>query len=276
MSTQKNCQLVKNSGVFTIPLTAAEAGNASANPLAIQVNGTTVAQENSSGLWMDVSVSSSRLECSGGQLGQAQVMVRKFGEPVAGAPPPITPVVQLVQWILKDGKWKNPKILPSSTDVDISMGHTDANGVADITIRVNVPDITIPEIREPLDSQMYLISLNDPDGNTIGDLQPTLSVLLWKAFQAPANPSWRDVGAIFTAYARLYPGMKARLDISDEATVIAAAGGILSNHMDLPIDDPAYMPVTRDLSPSKMAMIVSWLRLVSKQAPAPGSQSVRT
>ena len=267
---------MKNSGVFTIPLSAAELEKASANPLAIQVNGTTVAQENSSGLWMDVSVSSSRLECSGGQLGQAQVMVRKFGQPVAGTSPPITSVVQLFQWILKDGHWTNPKHLPSSTDVGISIGNTDANGVADITIRVNVPDITVPLIREPLDSQIYFISLIDSDGNTIGDLQPTLSVLLWKAFQAPANPSWSDIGAIFTAYARLSPGMKARLDISDEATVIGSAAGILSNHMDLPIDDPAHMPVTRDLSPSKMAMIVSWLRLVSKQAPAPGSQSVRT
>ena len=276
VSTQKNCELVKNSGVFTIPLTAAEVENASANPLAIQVNGTTVAQESSSGLWMDVSVSSNRLECSGGQLGQAQIMVRKFGEPVAGTAPPVTSVVQLFQWILHDGVWTNPKTLPSSNDVGVSIGTTDANGVADITIRVNVPDITVPLIREPLDSQIYLISLNDADGNTVGDSLPALSVLLWKAFQAPANPSWRDVGGIFTAYARLYPGMKARLDISDEATVVGSAAAILSNHMDVPIDDPAYMPVTRDLSPSKMAMIASWLRLVSKQSPAQGSPSVGT
>ena len=36
VSTQKNCVLVKNSGVFTIPLTAADVENASANPLAIR------------------------------------------------------------------------------------------------------------------------------------------------------------------------------------------------------------------------------------------------
>ena len=141
-----------------------------------------------------------------------------------------------------------------------------------ITTTVNVSDMTIPAIRQPLDSQVYLISLKDPDGQTVGDLHPTLSILLWKPFQAPVNPSWSDIGAIFTAYARLYPGMKSRLDISDEATVLGFAAGILDN-VDLPIEDPAYMPVTRDLSPGKMAMIVSWLRQVSKQSPAAGSPS---
>jgi hypothetical protein len=31
-------------------------------------------------------------------------------------------------------------------------------------------------------------------------------------------------------------------------------------HMGLPVSDPAYMPVTRDLSPSKVEMIVTWLK----------------
>jgi hypothetical protein len=59
--------------------------------------------------------------------------------------------------------------------------------------------------------------------------------------------------------------MKARLDLSDEATVVGFATGILNEHMALPMTDPAYMPVTRDLSPSKMAMIVQWLKQVVAQ-----------
>jgi hypothetical protein len=280
-STAKNCALVKNSGVFTIPLTVADGDGYQTNPLAIQVNGTTVAQENESGLWMDVDVSSQRLQCGGVAPGQAKIMVRAFGNPIVGKNPPVTCVVQLYQWILQNNNWTNPFPFPTSTDVGLTIGQTDANGLADITTVVNVPDITLPVIRQPLDSQIYLIYLYDAFGNIIGDGQPPppppntpnapLSILLWKAFQAPANPTWSDVGPIFSAYARLYPGMKARLDISDEATVLGFASGILG-HMTLPITDPAYMPVTRDLSPSKMAMIVAWLNQVAEQQSATGSQ----
>lgn len=46
-----------------------------------------------------------------------------------------------------------------------------------------------------------------------------------------------DVGAIFSAYARLYPGMKSILDISNEQTVEGAAPAMLA-HMDLHVSDP--------------------------------------
>ena len=271
-STPKNCALVKNSGVFTIPLTAADGNGYQTNPLAIQVNGTTVAQENESGLWMDVDVSSQRLQCGAAGSGQAQIMVRAFGNPLVATQPPVSSVVQLFQWIFQNGEWTNPQNLPTSADVGLTIGTTDANGLAPIVVTVNVPDITLPGIRQPLDSQIYYILLSDPEGNVIGDISNApISVLLWKAFQAPAKPTWTDIDPIFGAYARLYPGMKARLDISDEATVLGFASGILG-HMTLPITDPAYMPVTRDLSPSKMAMIVAWLTQVAEQQSATGSQ----
>lgn len=261
VSSNKTCQLVRNSGVFTIPLTSAEATTSQSNPLAIQVNGVTVAQEYNSGLWMDVSVSSERLECGSGQTAPAQIMVRKFGAPQTSEAPPVTTTVQLVQWT-KNGVWKNA--LVASTDVGITIGKTDSNGLANITTNMLVPNISVPVIRQPLGSQIYYISLSDPDGNIIGDGSATLSILLWEAFQAPANPGWNDIGPIFSAYARLYPGMKARLDLSNEQTVVGAAPAFLG-HMSAPFIDPAYMPVTRDLSPSKMAMIVAYLKTLINQ-----------
>jgi hypothetical protein len=258
-STLKNCALVKNSCVFTIPLTAGDGDSYKTNPLAIQVNGTTVAQEFASGLWIDVSVSSQRLECGAGLAGQSQIMVRQFGNPVVGQTPQMTSNVQLVDWDNLDVNG-NPQFSPA-TDVAIKMGRTDANGLADITTTVNVTDIMLPVVREPLDSQVYYILMRDSNKQPIGDggpQAPGLSVLLWKAFQAPANPTWNDIGAIFGAYARLYPGMKARLDISDQQTV-AGFAPVIHAMMSKEITDPAYMPVTRDMSPSKMNMIVSWL-----------------
>lgn len=258
-STPKNCMLVKNSCVFSIPIVAADGDNYKTNPLAIQVDGTTVAQEFESGFWIDVSLSSQRLECGGDQPGQSQIMVRKFGNPVAGQAPPVTSSVQLINW----NQNGNPT---PSTDIGVSFGQTDANGLAGITTTVDVQQLTLPQMRQPLDSQVYYIFMNDSNNEPIGDgpsQMPALSVLLWNAFQAPPNPSWNDIGAIFDAYARLYPGMKSRLDISDQATVVGAVSAVLG-HMNLPTTDPAYMPVTRDLSPSKMAMIVAWLKQVSQ------------
>jgi hypothetical protein len=270
-STLKNCVLVRNSGVFTFPLTADEFSDAGNSPLAIQVNGITVVQENPSGLWMDVSVSSQRLECGTSQPGQAQLMVRKFGEPVVNQAPPVTVTEQLFKWTLQDGVWKSG--MSTSTDLGIEIGVTDANGLATITTTANVPSVTLPHRRQPLDSQVYyiwLIDSSDPDQDPIGDGGPTISVLLWNAFQAPSNPSWNDVGLIFGAYARLYPGMKAIFDISNQQKVVGFAPAILSR-MSAPVSDPAYMPVTRDLSPSKMKMIVSWLASLVQQPGGTGS-----
>lgn len=276
-STSKNCTLVGNSGVFTIQLTEDEANFCQTNPLAIQVNGTTVAQENTNGLWADVSVSSQRLECGGNQPGTAQIMLRVFGNPLDKQTPPVEVSVQLFQWSLQDNNWTNT--LSPSTDVGLVIGKkTDNNGLADISVVVNpnVTNLNLPAIRQPLDSQVYYIFLTDSSGNVIGDGpggNATISVLLWNAFTPPSNPTWdEDISPVFNAYARLYPGMKARLDISDEATVKGFASGILNNHMDVPITDPAYMPVTRDLSPSKMKMIVKWLKQVSQQAATPNAQ----
>lgn len=250
-STVKNCVLVKNSCVFTFRITAADGADYKTNPLAIQVNGTTVAQEALSGNWIDVSVSSQRLECGIGQTAQSQIMVRKFGNPVVGQQPPVTASVQLPSG-------------SNSNDVLVDFAPTDANGLSVITTKVNINQLTLPQLRQPLDSQIYYIQMVDSNGNPIGDgpvpTQGTaLSVLLFNAFQAPPNPTWNDIGKVFGAYARLYPGMKSLLDISNEATVVSDVDSVLAR-MSLPISDPAYMPVTRDLSPSKIAMIISWLK----------------
>ena len=47
--------------------------------------------------------------------------------------------------------------------------------------------------------------------------------------------------------------------IRNEATVQGSAPALYSR-MSLPFLDPAYMPVTRDLSPAKIQMILQWLK----------------
>lgn len=250
-STAKNTTLVKNSCVFSFAITAADGTSYQNNPLAIQVNGVTVAQENTDGSWMDVSVSSQRLECTTPpQSAQSVLMVRKFGNPVAQQKPPVTSQIKLPSGA-------------ATTDVAIVIGNTDANGLAPITTNVKASSLNLPSDRQPLDSEVCLVFMTDINNQQpIGDGPSegaNLSVLLFNLYQAPANPTWNDVSAIFGAYARLYPGMRSRLDIGDEATVIGDVNAVLE-HMSFPFIDPAYMPVTRDLSPAKMAMIISWLK----------------
>ena len=252
-STAKNTTLVKNSCVFSFPITAADGTSYQTNPLAIQVNGTTVAQEYSSGLWIDTAVSSERLQCGMGNTVQTQLMVQKFGNPVSG-PVGVTSSIQL-----DDGQ--------ASTDISVGIGNADATGRATVTTKVNVNQLQLPPPRVPLDSQVYFVVMTDANNQPIGD-EPlegaSLSVLLFDAYTAPANPTWNDVSEVFGAYARMYPGMKSRFDISDQATVAGDPQAVLE-HMDIPIEDPAYMPVTRDLSPAKVAMIVAWLKTQIKQ-----------
>src|ERR1044072_4507024 len=129
-STAKNTTLVKNSCVFSFAITAADGTSYQNNPLAIQVDGTTVAQEYSSGLWIDTAVSSERLQCGMGNTTQTQIMVEKFGNPVSG-PTGITSSIQLF-----DGQ--------TSTDISVAIGNADATGRATVTTKVNVNQLQLP------------------------------------------------------------------------------------------------------------------------------------
>ena len=86
------------------------------------------------------------------------------------------------------------------------------------------------------------------------------NILLHSNYPIPDTPEWEtDVLPIFAQYMKLYPFMKARMDLTDEATVIANASTIESL-LTLPITSPSFMPVTRDLSSSRLATILKWLR----------------
>ena len=73
------------------------------------------------------------------------------------------------------------------------------------------------------------------------------------------NPTWdENVQPIFDQYAKIYPGMKNILDLSDEQTVLDNIDALLEVFSS-PFDDPHTMPVTRDLSPQKVDVINTWL-----------------
>lgn len=274
-SQNKNCVLVETSGMVTVALTAAEAALLQANRLALSYQGDQVLVEPATGIWADVSLSSIRLEIGGSaSSAQVEVQVMQFGAPFTSSSPPVTAVVQALVWESPYDPNHNP-VPTASTDLTVSISAPNAAGVATLTVNLNTPGNNLPPPRQPLGSMVYFVLLSDSYGNPIGDTSPfntysgsgngTVSALVWNSFTPPAPTSWADIAAVFGAYARLYPGMKSRLDISDQTTVSGFIDDILG-HMSAPFEDPAYMPVTRDLQPAKVGMILAWLRQQSSAA----------
>src|SRR5205807_2617935 len=87
-----------------------------------------------------------------------------------------------------------------------------------------------------------------------------ISVLAFSPFQAPKAPTWfADIQPILTQYGNLYPIMSKHLvDLSDYESVVRHLK-ILRLAFSLPMEDPNHMPVTRDLSDAKRAMILQWM-----------------
>jgi hypothetical protein len=249
-SQNKQVNLVQSSGLVDIPLEPDEAEAISSRPLAVQAGGTVVLQEAASGYLIGTNPFSVRLQPGGST--SIQLMARQFGKPIVGEQP--------ITWDIVDDSGS------PSTEIAIAWaGSTDANGLATLEVSTPGGDVDLPKKRTYLDTNIYFAMFSDPDGQPIGDAyadpQPNanLSALRFQTYTSPADPDWQNaVGPILQAYARLYPGMAQILDIGDEATVEKNAAAI-AQRLSLLFLDPGLMPVTRDLSPEKVQMIVKWL-----------------
>ncbi|KAI8489964.1 hypothetical protein Bbelb_323250 [Branchiostoma belcheri] len=79
-------------------------------------------------------------------------------------------------------------------------------------------------------------------------------------YTIPERPTWHDdVYPIFRQYANLYPVMKPIINLASYEDVTRKRK-LLQHALELPETDPNHMPVTRDLSPKKRKMILSWLK----------------
>jgi hypothetical protein len=134
---------------------------------------------------------------------------------------------------------------------------TDAQGSAILTVSAHA----IAKPRTFIDGQVYGVGyrLAQADRAT-GYKNPSnfISILLWSKVEIPAEPIWWDhVQPIFKQYAGLYPVMKDIINLADYDDVVDNKERISAAFM-VPEDDVRYMPVTRDLSPAKRQMILTW------------------
>ncbi len=88
-----------------------------------------------------------------------------------------------------------------------------------------------------------------------------LVFLVWSPIQNKKQYFWDDdVQPILQQYENLYPVMRNILKLGDYHDVIKPRNiHLLNLSISLDINHPSYMPVTRDLSPSKKSMILEWL-----------------
>ena len=142
---------------------------------------------------------------------------------------------------------------------------TDENGVATFTLKANDPK----NPRKYIDGQVYGVAYRwklpgiDSKKEYMEKYQPNqtnvLSVLVWNAYPVVTEPTWVDnVLPIFQQFANLYPVMR-RIVALDSFTSVTKRIEAMRLVFDLPMTDPNYMPVTRDLSRSKQQMIKKWL-----------------
>jgi hypothetical protein len=134
---------------------------------------------------------------------------------------------------------------------------TDAAGMATVSVKASDPGTP----RGPIDGQVFGFGgdWSTRSGITItGTNQSAVAVRVFSGFTAPAAPKWADIQPLFTQYNTMFPAMAAIIDLSDLATVTANKADIRSRLL-LPLDDPGHMPVVRDLSAKKRAMIVAWI-----------------
>ena len=111
-----------------------------------------------------------------------------------------------------------------------------------------------------IDGQVYFFQYY-LEGRTAGsDVDSAIVILVWDEFKVPTQPNWiRHIKPIFQQYANLYPVMKINfLDLSNYYEVVENKYALIKT-MSLDEEDPRYMPVTRDLSPGKVQMILKWL-----------------
>lgn len=115
-----------------------------------------------------------------------------------------------------------------------------------------------------IDGQVYGVGyqLVDPPQPADYNANPWnfVSVLVFDRHPVPERPTWYgDVQPILTQYGNLYPIMSRHLvDLGDYDSVVRHVD-ILNLAFSLPVADPNYMPVTRDLSAGRRATLLKWL-----------------
>lgn len=122
--------------------------------------------------------------------------------------------------------------------------------------------------RKFIDGQVYGVRFSwakDNDPQFPRDPNKFISVRVFDRYDKA--PAWENLQPILQQYAKLYPFMVSQMNIADLQTIQSNIQA-LQRVLNMPINDPRYMPVTRDMSRDKRQLLIEWLNL---GAPGPTS-----
>ena len=234
-------RLLVTSGVVDVAGSAADMASLATKRLGLMVTSPSnrlIMSERPSGIYMSALVHSFRV--SPGDTFSLNVRVSQFGGPKA------THTVALAH---RDPGRPGASALSFPTTATASAG--------DATFRITASDPKSP--RPNIDGQCFELVYGDSP-LTPSNVWGTAVVLVFDAFTAPKSPTWADIEPIFKRYAHLFPSMKGIMDLSSHAVVADPANiARLIKVLNASEDSWSYMPVSRDLSPPKRAMILKWL-----------------
>ncbi len=230
-------------------------------------------QEDAEGRYVDVDAPFCRL--NSGETAPITLWATRFGQPWVGATLQLSllpPVNAINGPTVAPFAWQNGTP-PGALALSSGSLTTGADGTAVLTLTATDPGT--PR-RYPQDHQL------GPDGQVYWISGPwaawgkiflfsgaPINVLVFSHYMMPQEPpNWDEhVGPILGNYARLYPYMKGIIDIGDYETVKQNAKAI-HHVLNLPAADPHHMPVVRDLSRSKLAVINRWFDKGMLRSPA--------
>jgi len=175
----------------------------------------------------------------------------KFGVPAAGDTVPLG--------ILDPGGVPNVNTPTAGLTIEPVTPSTGADGIQRYRlIAGTLTSANLPFNRRMVASQVYF--LGDANWGPAGAAGNAISVLVFQPVAVPASPTWDDVRPAFQQYMRLYPKMKDLIDLADLPS-LEQFGNLdkVEFVLGLPVVDPRYMPVTRDLSTSQKRIILGWI-----------------
>ena len=170
----------------------------------------------------------------------------------------------------------NPKAIPrNGITPDAWNVETDSNGHAVFTVQANEPipyprgyaEPPCPGMSEtslPIDGQIYLFKYcieSECPANIDFLFVSEFAFLVFSTVNYAKPYTWIDhVQPIFRQYYHLNKAMALVLNLSDYNSVTKPTNiGLIRLAMSQDFNNPNFMPVTRDLSPTKTRMILNWL-----------------
>lgn len=253
-----------HAAIFQIELTAEERRKISGTPLAIRVRGTEVVRENPNGVYLNIERASIRLQPN--ESHSFDLFAYEYGQPAAKLPADL--ILQPQLYDDTAGTSAPTTIFSRDDPSPVGPGHFR------LTVKTG-PAAPLTTVRKPLDSLLCFLAATG-SGYLVGEAMilpprtgpptpPLLTLLFWQNSKVVERPKWdQHIQPLMAMYARLFPGMVSIMDISDLATVTANAGALI-NRFERARSDPGYMPVSRDMSPATVDMMLQFLGGLTKE-----------